>query len=189
MKYTYKVILTALVVFGVAYAGTETKKKTKELQYKNLDLCKFPVFMDVGHYVKLKECHKRKIELKQISCEKIGQDNSKFPCYKGSDVIQIKANFPAMFTASINKKECDENLLKEVNLYWENGVNTIKGCTGQWEELKLCLEVYSANLNKTAPDTVEVGDITIKVRYPYDPEDDTENNTKNKSENKEKSKD
>ena len=175
MKNTYILILIGLVVLGAVYADTEPKEKTEEetWKYEPIEICKFPVFMDVGHYVQLKECHKRKIELKQVDCEEIGKDGSNFPCYKGCETIQVKANFPAIFSASIIKNESNDNLLKEVNLYWENGVNTIKGCMSRWEELKLCLEVCDIDLkNMPAPGTIEVGDITIQVKPPDESKDD-----------------
>ena len=192
MKNAYRVILIGLVVLGVVYASTGPEKKTEEVEkktkegwkknedgckYKPIDLCKFSVNMDVGHYVELKECNKRKIELKQVQCEEIGQANDKFPCYKGSDVIQVRANFPAIFNATIDKSSGDEEILEDVNLYWENGVNTIQGCTGGWEELTLCLEAWGVDLWKFNVGTVKVGEITIGVKPPDetnedDPQDD-----------------
>jgi hypothetical protein len=191
MKNIYRVLLIGLILLGIVYAGTESEeKKTEEEEkawkYEPIDICKFPVYMDVGHFIQLKECHKRKIELKQVDCEEIGKDSDDFPCYKGSDVIEVRANFPAIFSASINKNCDDGDLLQEVNLYWENGVNTIKGCTGGWEKLKLCLEVCNVDYNNMpAPGTIEVGEITIQVKppdaskddAPHDPNFETEDDT------------
>jgi hypothetical protein len=196
MKNIYRVILIGLVLFGVVYASTgpekqineeekteEAEKKTEEAwKYKPIDLCKFPVSIDVGHFVQLKECNKRKIELKQVECEEIGQENNKFPCYRGSEVITVRANFPAIFNASLNKNGQGEVMLKEVNLYWENGVNTIQGGIG-WEELTLYLEVCNvASYESSTPDTIEVGEITIGVRPPDETIDHTKNDTKDDKE-------
>jgi len=163
MKNAYRVILMGLAVLGVVYASTGSEKKTKEVWYEPVDICKFPVSMEVAHYVQLKECNKRKIELKQVKCSEIGQANDKFPCYKGCDVIEVRANFPAILNASINKSGGDEDMLKDFNLYWENGVNTIQG-TGDWEEFKLYLEAWDVEIWKFAVGTVKVGDITIGVK-------------------------
>ncbi len=163
-----------LAVLGVVYANTwpekkteEAEKKTKETKYEPVDLCKFPVYMDVGPYIQLKGCNKRKIELKQVVCKNIGRDNKDFPCYKGSDVIEVKANFPAILNASLNKSGGDEDMLKDFNLYWENGVNTIQG-TGDWEELKICLEAWNVKIYKSPPGIDNIGEITIGVRPPDD---------------------
>lgn len=194
MKNTYILILIGLIMLGIVYADTEPKEKTEEetWKYKPIEICKFPVFMDVGHYVQLKECHKRKIELKQVDCEEIGKDHTSFPCYKGCETIQVKANFPAIFSASIKKNEGDDNLLKEVNLYWVNGINTIQG-TGQWEELKLCLETLNAKIYRHNPDTIEIGEIIIQVRPPDDPNyntpDDPNSNPKDETKDNKKQED
>jgi hypothetical protein len=198
MKNIYRVLLIGLVVFGIVYADTEPQKKTKdkeEPQYKPIDLCKFPVSIDIGHYVQLKECHKRKIELKQVDCEDIGRGGGDFPCYKGSDIIEVKANFPAVFTASIDTSADEKHLIKDVNLYFENDVNSIKGTTGEWEKLKLYLEVCNIDYNNMpAPGKIEVGEIRVGVIPPEDLEDDTEDSTKEETEddttkNEEKSED
>ena len=175
-----------LVVLGAVYASTGPEKKAKEIEnkaeevekktkdkwcYEPIDLCKFPVSMEVGKYVLLKECHKRKIELKQVDCEEIGQANNQFPCYKGSEVFEVRANFPAIFNATIDKSSGDEEILEEVNLYWENGVNTIQGCIG-WEELTLCLEAWGVDLWKFKVGTVKVGEISIQVKPPDETNDD-----------------
>jgi hypothetical protein len=182
--------LIGLAVLGVVYASTGPEKKTEEIanktekviKYNPLDLCKFPVSMDVGHFVHIKDCYKRKIELKQVDCEEISQGYDKFPCYKGSEVIKVKANFPAIFNASLNKNGQGEVMLKEVNLYWENGVNTIQGRIG-WEELTLCLEVCNvASYESSTPDTIEVGEITIGVRPPDETIDHTKDDTKDDKE-------
>ncbi len=202
MKSAYRVILIGLAVLGAVYASTGPEKKTEEIekktkevwhepvdpckfpeileeevQYKPIDICKFPVSIDVGHYVQLKECHKRKIELKQIHCPE-GRD---FPCYKGREVFEVRANFPAILNATIDKSGGDEEILEEVNLYWENGVNTIQG-TGDWEELKLCLEAWGVDLWKFKVGTVKVGKITIGVRPPDETNDDDTKDDKNSEE-------
>ncbi len=57
-------------------------------------------------------------------------------------------------------------MLKEMNLHWEDGVNTIQGSTGGWEELKLYLEAWDVEIWKSGgtAGTVKVGEITINVK-------------------------
>ena len=180
MKNGYRVILLCLAVLGVVYASAEPKKKAEdekerdwpcsdgeEVKYKPIELCKFPVSMEmeVGHYVQIKGCYKRKIMLVQVDCGSIGKGWGDFPCYKGSDVIKVRSNFPAILNASINKSSGDVEMLKEVNLYWENGVNKIHGTSG-WEELTLCFEAWNVDLYKFRIGALKVGEITIDVRVP-----------------------
>ncbi len=164
MKNSYRVVLIGLAVLGVVYASTGPEKKTKDVTYEAMDICTFPVSMEVGHYVQLKECNKHKIELKQVKC-KSGRD---FPCYEDCVTIKIRANYPAILSASLNKSGGDVDILKEMNLYWEDGVNTIQGDTGDCEEFKLCLEAWDVDLWKLTVSTVKVGEITIYVRPPDD---------------------
>ena len=168
MKNSYRIVLIGLAVLGVVYASTGPEKKTKEVKYEAIDICKFPVFMEVGHFVQFKDCGKSKIELKQVACSEIGQANDKFPCYEGCVTIKIRANYPAILSASLNKSGGDEDMLKEMNLYWENGVNTIQGDTGDWEEFKLYLEAWDVEIWKFTVGTVKVGEITINVSPPKD---------------------
>ena len=127
-------------------SSTEPEKKTKEAWYEPIDICIFPVFLEVGHFVQFKDCHKSKIELKQVDCREIGQASDKFPCYEGCVTIKVRANFPAILSASLNKSGGDVDIPKEINLYWEDGVNTIQGDKGEWEELKLYLEAWDVEI-------------------------------------------
>ena len=158
MKNAYRVILIGLAVLGVVYASTVPEKKTEEEKYEPIEKCKLPASMEVGHFVQFK----RKIKLAQVECKSIGRDVGDFPCYKGYDVIEVRTNFPAILNASLNKSGGDEDMLKNVNLYWENGVNTIKG-TGSWEKMKLCLEAWDVDLYKSTPGTAKAHEITIGV--------------------------
>ena len=162
MKNAYRVVLIGLVVLGVVYASKGPEKKTKDVKYDPVEIITFPVLMKVGHYIQLKDAGKIQIKLEQVKCTS-GRD---FPCYEGSVTIKIRANYPAILSASLNKSGGDVNMLKDMNLYWENGVNTIKGDTGGWEELKLYLEAWDVEIWKSGGNvgTVKVGEFTIKVK-------------------------
>jgi len=162
MKNAYRVILISLAVLGVVYASTGPEKKTKEVKYDPVEIGKFPVFMKVGHYVQLCDAGKIQIKLEQVSCP----SGRNFPCYKGCVTIKVRANYPAILSASLNKSGGDVNILKEMNLYWEDGVNTIQGGTGDWEELKLYLDAWDVEMWKSGGTvgTVKVGEFTINVK-------------------------
>jgi len=167
MKNAYRVMLIGLAVLGVVYASTGPEKKTKEVKYEPVEICMFPVLMEVGHFVQLEKCGDYKIKLEQVPCGDIGRNaTTDFPCYEGCVTIKIRANYPAILSASLNKSGGDVDILKDMNLYWENGVNTIKGGTGGWEELKLYLEAWDVEIWKSGGNvgTVKVAEITIKVK-------------------------
>jgi len=160
MKNAYRVMLIGLAVLGVVYASTGPEKKTNEVKYKAMAIGKFPVFMEVGYYIKLCDAGKIEIKLEQVKCP----SGRGFPCYEGCATIKVKGNFPAILSASLNNSGGDVDMLKETNLYWENGVNIVQGGTGGWEEFKLCLEASDVELLKSTAGTVKVGEITINVK-------------------------
>lgn len=166
MKNAYRVVLIGLAVVGVVYAVTKPEEMNKEVkyEYEPVEICTFPVSMEVGHFVQLEKCGDYKIKLEQVPCGDIGRNaTTDFPCYEGCVTIKVRANYPAIFSASVNKSGGDVDILNEMNLYWENGVNTIKG-TGGWEKMKLCLEAWDVDLYKSTPGTAKVHEITICVR-------------------------
>jgi len=163
MKNAYRAILIGLAVLGIVYAGAgkEPEKTKDNITYQPVKIGKLPVVMEVGFWLEFKDDDKIQIKLEQLKCT----SGHGFPCYKGSATIKVRANFPAILSASLNKSGGDEDMLKEINLYWENGVNTIQGGTGEWEEFKLCLEAWDVvELFKIAPGTVKVGEITINAK-------------------------
>ena len=138
---------------------TSTQEDVK-IRYKEVAIGKFPVFMEVGYYIKLCDAGKIQIKLEQVKCPS-GRGHW---CCEGCATIKVRANFPAILSASLNKSGGDVDMLKETNLYWENGVNTVQGDTGGWEELKLYLEAWDVELLKSTAGTVKVGEITINVK-------------------------
>ena len=165
-KSIFALAVVALLV-SVVHADDPSIKRDGDWPwtYKAIDLCKFPVYMDVGHFVQLKECNKRELVLKQVDCESIGKGSGDFPCYDGCEEIQVKANFPAIFNGSLGKVG---GILNKTSLYWKDDKNQISGSTGDWEKLTVCLKAWKAEIwRATSPDSkTEVGEITITVKPP-----------------------
>jgi len=158
----------------------ESEKKTEKVEnkaentwYKPVDICKFPVSMEVGHFVQLKECNKRKIKLVQVDCKSIGRDGGDFPCYSGSEEFEVRANFPAIFDASLSNTS---PIIAETKVYWKDDINQISGSTGRWEKLTVCIDAWKTKIWKASSiGETPVGDITIQVRPPDETKDDTKN--------------
>jgi hypothetical protein len=170
MKMVKKCMIALAVValmVTVVRAGDPSIKRDGDWPwtYKAIDLCKMPIYMDVGHYVQLKECHDRKIELKQVNCSDIGKGSDDFPCYSDCETIQVRANFPAIFGASLSKIG---PILTDTSVYWEGDNNQISGSTGDWESLTVCVDAWKAEIWKAASpnDKEHVGDLTINVKPP-----------------------
>ena len=154
----------------------EVEKKTENTWYEPVDLCKFPLTMEVGHFVQLKGCHKRKLKLVQVDCKSIGRGSGDFPCYSGTEVFEVRANFPAIFDASISDAS---PILEETKVYFKNGINQIKGSTGRWEKLTVCIDTWKTKIWKaTSPDETHVGEITLEVRPPDETKDESEDEKK-----------
>jgi hypothetical protein len=169
MKMVKKCIIALAVValmVTVVRAGDPVIKRDGDWPwtYKALDLCKFPVYMDVGHFVQLKECHKREIVLKQVDCESIGKGGGDFPCYTDCEDIEVRANFPAIFGASLSKIG---GILTDTSVYWKDDINQISG-SADYEKLTVCMDAWKAEIWKAASpsDKLKVGEITINVKPP-----------------------
>jgi hypothetical protein len=173
MKMVKKSIIALAVValmVTVVQADTNPIKKDGDwpYTYKAIDLCTMPVYMNVGHYVQLKECNKREIKLVQVACSDIGKGGGDFPCYTDCEEITVRANFPAIFGASLSKIG---GILDKTSLYWKDDINQISGSTGDWEKLTICMDAWKAQIWKAAtPDTkLKVGELTINVKPPDGP--------------------
>lgn len=133
--------------------------------YKAIDLCTMPVFMDIGHFVQLKECNKRELHLKQVDCSSIGKSGEDFPCYSDCEEIEVRANFPAIFGGTLTK---EGPVLTDTKVYWKDDKNQING-GGEWEKLTICLDAWNAEIWK-APlgpsEKTQVGTLTINVKPP-----------------------
>lgn len=152
-------------------AGSPTIKHdgTWPWTFKALEICTIPVFLEVGHFVQLKDCHKRKITLEQVDCtsDLMGKDADDFPCYHDCEEIQVKANFPAIFSGKLDKSGGDVNILDKTDVFWLDGKNQIQGSTGDWEKLTVCIKAWKVKLWKTSGiGKKKVGTLTILVKPP-----------------------
>jgi hypothetical protein len=174
MKMVKKCIIAlavAALMVTTVRAGDPAIKKDGDWpwEYKAIDLCTIPVYMDVGHFVQLKECNKREIKLVQVTCTTIGKNNiDDFPCYSDCEDIEVRANFPAIFGASLSKVG---PILKDTSVYWKDDINQISGSAGDWEKLTICLDAWKAEIWRAAEpaENALVGEITINVKPPDGP--------------------
>jgi hypothetical protein len=124
--------------------------------YVALDLCEIPVYMDVGMYVQIKDCSKKKIELKQETCP----DGRKFPCYTGCTDISARSNFAAILDTKLKDKV---SWVKKWDDYFD-GPDTLVG-SGDWEDTKVCVDAWEAEIWASKPnDKVPVATLVITVK-------------------------
>ena len=129
-------------------------------EYKALDLCVIPVYMNVGYFVQVEKCHERKIKLVQVECGDIGKGGGDWPCYKDCDKVKVRANFEVKLGL---KKEKISDVIKEWSAYF-NGGDTVDA-SGNWNEIEVCVDAWKAQLMKHAPgETVKVGNVILTVK-------------------------
>ncbi len=157
-------------------AGTIKRDGDWPWTYKPINICTMPIYLEVGFFVQIKECHKRKIQLKQVDCPDIGKnDGDHFPCYSDCEQIEVRANFPAIFGGELTKlhntDESTGTVLKDTKVYWLDDKNQIEGSTGGWEKLHVCVDAWKTEIWKviTSNKKIKVGELTINVKPPDGP--------------------
>jgi len=127
--------------------------------YLELEICQIPVYMDVGMYVDMKDCGKKEIILKQVSCDTIGKGSGDFPCYKGCVKFQIRANFEVKLNTKLYK-------IGPVIDGWAASLdNDIVPGDGNYYEREVCVTAWKAQIWSAAPgDKVLVGEVAITVK-------------------------
>jgi hypothetical protein len=130
-------------------------------EYVAVDLCEIPVFMDVGMYVQVLECEKRKIVLKQGDCVELGKTTDDFPCYKGCDSeVQVRANFAAVLGTKLSK--ATDSPITE----WSASIDDplIPG-DGVYKKVEVCVLAWKTEIWRSNPgDEVEVGSVYLTVK-------------------------
>jgi hypothetical protein len=141
-------------------------------EYKKLALCKMDVIMEIGHYVQLKDCHKRELVVEQVPCdldkpEGLGKSSGDFPCFTGCEEFEVRANFPAIFSAKLENKH---SLIDKNEVYWKDDKNTIQGSGSgdAWEKLSVCLDLWKVKMWQAgaANDEYKIAELVVYVKPP-----------------------
>jgi hypothetical protein len=139
---------------------TPTFRWPYEISYEALTVCNIPIKMDVGMYVKVIDCGKKKIILQQVDCGDIGKDAKLYPCYRGCVEFDVVANFEVKLGAKLNKTS---DLIKNWEAYYD-GDDVVPG-DGSPKKIKLCVKAWEAQLqNHAAGDAVDVGSVDVTVK-------------------------
>jgi hypothetical protein len=150
------------------------------IEWKEVVVCKFPVFMEIGYWIEIKDCQDLEIILVQVDCDKLkGKSTDKWPCYEGCEKIKVRTNFEANLDLDF---EDDADLVDDDKVFWEDILPTVDddiqvGPTGgDWQELTICLDLWSTDLWETAVpsragEKSKIGEIEIKVEPTADVDD------------------
>jgi len=174
VKKSLIVIAVVALIAATAQAG-DIFTKDKDVSYKEdgrwpyvyipVEICKFPVYMEVGYFVTIEDCEKLEIVLEQVNCSGdngIGKSSGDFPCYLGCEKFEARSNFDAIFGAELKKIG---GVLDKTDIYFsEDDDNEIPG-DGSWHDVEICIKAWKAKIYKAEPDDeVEVGEVTITVK-------------------------
>jgi hypothetical protein len=135
-------------------------------EYKYLEICKIPVKMKIGMYIRVKDCDKSttKIILVQKDCddaETVGKAAKDWPCYYGCVSIQILSNF----NAQIRGQFVDRSDVINGDKYGVSVTpNTIVG-DGNYHSVDICVKTWLTKIEKAAAgDEVTVGNVSVQAR-------------------------
>ena len=150
--------------FGDHYAlkvdGSENVRWPYE--YKSLTVCSIPIKIQVGMFVQVQDCKKKKIVLKQVGCTEqvMGKGDGDFPCYYGCVDFNVRANFNAQMGQSLEK-------VGDIGRDWScsyDGDSTVPG-DGSYHNLKVCVKAWKVALwDAPVGDEIDFGKINITVK-------------------------
>jgi len=150
--------------YGDHYAlkvdGSETVRWPYE--YKALTVCAIPVKINVGMFVQIQDCKKKKVVLNQVGCteQKMGKGDGDFPCYYGEVSFNARANFDAVFGCSLDKVG---DVGREMACEYLGG-NTITKMGG-YQELKVAVKAWKVELwNAPFGDEMSFATLNITVK-------------------------
>jgi len=153
--------------WAVKVDGSETVRWPYE--YKALDVCVIPIKMQVGMYVQVQDCKKKKIILKQVDCTDMsnvteGAEGNKgsdeYPCYHGCVKFNVRANFEVKMGTSLEKVG---DTIDAWSAYYKGG-DVVPG-DGNYHEVEVCVAAWKARIYKASPgDEVDVGKLHVTVK-------------------------
>jgi hypothetical protein len=128
--------------------------------YDSVNICTIPVKMEIGMYIKIIDCNKKEIWLRQVPCGDVGASDSHYPCYAGSVTVKAIANFNAKLGLSTSK---DGSILDNLTCGITSG-DVVPG-DGNQHDVVISCKSTKAKLWAHAPgDKVNVGSVTITVK-------------------------
>jgi hypothetical protein len=133
-------------------------------EYKWLEICRIPVKMKIGMYIKVKDCDDKKVVLVQKDCtdaETVNKGAGDWPCYYGCVTLQILANFKAQIRGQLVERTAVINGDK-----WSvsSSGSPIDG-DGNYHDVTLCVKTWLTKIEKAAAgDEVNVAELSVQAR-------------------------
>jgi hypothetical protein len=133
------------------------------------DICRIPIVMEVGMFVEILDCNKKKIVLKQLDCTEIGKGVGDFPCYRGCTGISVRANIDVQLSVKLYRVgDVISTTFGNPNwsAYFTNDNSATTSPTwqitgdGTTQNVTVCVIAWNSDIFKSPPG---VGNSAIKV--------------------------
>jgi hypothetical protein len=137
------------------------------VEYKTVEICRIPIWMEVGFWVEIDGCEEAEILLVQTDCEEVGRDADDWPCYYGCTKVNVRTNFEAEIDGDVTHSGWD---MSHKELFNGEEPLVIPG-DGDWHEVETCVVAYGFKLWKEAAAGVkeEIGYLKFRVKPTGDP--------------------
>lgn len=134
------------------------------VEYKKVEICRIPIWMEVGYWVEIKDCEDAEILLIQQDCLEVDRKEGDFPCYKGCTNIRMRTNFEASIDGDVSHGAIDMSHKERFN-----GVEPLilPGGNDDWHEIEACVIAYKVQLWEFTPAAgtkEEIGYLKVRVK-------------------------
>jgi hypothetical protein len=132
------------------------------VEYKKVEICRIPIWMEVGYYVEIDGCDEAEIMLEQVDCAEIGRSAGDWPCYYGCAKVSIRTNFQAEIDGDVSHSGWDMDHKEKFN-----GVEPlVLAGDGAWHEVEACVQAYNVKLMGEHPAGTpeEIGYLKVQVK-------------------------
>jgi hypothetical protein len=140
-------------------------------QYVPVEICRIPIVMDIGMFIEIENCAKKKIVLKQVTCPA----GKTFPCYSGCTEIRVRANFQAQLGLKLYPiaNFVISSFFGNYNwtAYFKDASGTYSSYIidgdGNWHAVEVCVDTWDANIyaakpgNDACKSAVSVGEVAV----------------------------
>jgi hypothetical protein len=132
------------------------------VEFKKVEICRIPIWMEVGFWVEVDGCEEAEILLVQTDCEEVGRSQDDWPCYYGCTKVSIRTNFEASIDGDVSHSGWDMSHKERFN----GEEPLIIPGDGIWHEIEVCVIAYNFKLWKEAAAGIkeEIGFLKFRVK-------------------------
>lgn len=137
------------------------------VEYKKIEICRIPIWMEVGFWVEIRDCENAEILLVQVECKDVNRDDDNWPCYTGCADIAIRTNFEASIDGDVSHSGWDMSHKEKFN----GKEPLVIAGDGDWHEIEACVIAYNFKLWKETAGGVkeEIGYLKVRIKPTGDP--------------------